>query len=956
MVFGSYFSYAQVSLIENYFDGQGGIEGLQYPADMELDSSGNMYIVGNSTYLHLLMPESAEYATFIELQSAVTIPNLGNVGVIKATPDNRFFYLTGYKKLMIFKKEKGQSQLSYIKTIDNSPDLDQGDPFIDLAISPDGKNLYLASWEIAKWQYSLKVFAIDSLSGDITLKNNITDIQNINNIVCNNLFVYSTSSGDFENSIRVYQRTSDDNLVLVQKMNAADSISQIKSITLSVDNRFLYVSDKNSVFLFECQSNGSLLFKNKNLISDFYSQFWNESTLMASADNQNLYLTDYKGIMVFKRDTASGKISFIQSILGDPDYNLFYNISSIKISPSGSKVFVLSKYNSKIVIYDRDKTSGTLKYSGMIINGQKKIYGLSYASDIVISKNDKFLYTLAESETNIIGFYKRNSKGKLEFEKNVTWFELDPEIGPAKDFQLSPDDKSMYISSREMYGMRILNRDTVSGELALYKTYIDSKNEFSNEMISEFVIPADGKNLYAATYNYLINYKIDKENPDIRFVTKLNTDGKTGNGISGWKKIIASYDGKNIYTFSSSMDFVSGISVYSRMEDGSIHHIENLTSYQFSFMKEVPFSIAISPDDRYLYAAGTSLICFKRNPENGKLTFNYQIKYEDPEIGNIRMLNHITISNDGRFLLGVSCEKKTILSFYRFATSGKLMLKQTAHYNNNYYNCSSPASFSMFSQDMKNVYIVSPSDGTLGVYEASIPLSLTKNSDFCLGDTAEIMVDEGYHYLWSNGETQNTLKTTIPGEYSVQVTDDSGRKGADTTNVVFHNHPEFSFIIEEWGSNDSTTMINSYISDWSVPYTYLWNDGSTLEFIMVSNPDSLNPKKDFSLTVTDKYGCSSSDSISLIYTFLENDYLKNDHGISVFPNPFNEIIYIGILQPGLGNLSVRICSMEGKELLKTNLSGLQTNRLDLNMLNPGMYILEVTDNNFIKRRKILKLK
>ncbi|MBK6282749.1 MAG: hypothetical protein IPF54_08870 [Draconibacterium sp.] len=214
-------SFSQLTVIENYFDGQGGIEGLESPTDMEIDSSGNMYIVGNSSYLHLFMHENAEYANFVELQNA-TINH------------------------EIFTRKEGQDRLMHLKTIENNTDLELGYAvFTDLSISQDGKNLYLAR-EVANLQNSLMVFSIDSLSGDITLRNKITDVQNINNIICNNQFVYTTSRGDSENSIRVYQRTNDNNIVLVQKINAADSISQIKSITLSADNRFYMFRTKNS--------------------------------------------------------------------------------------------------------------------------------------------------------------------------------------------------------------------------------------------------------------------------------------------------------------------------------------------------------------------------------------------------------------------------------------------------------------------------------------------------------------------------------------------------------------------------------------------------------------------------------------------------------------------------------------------------------------------------------------
>ena len=944
---------AQLKLIHNYVEGEGGIEGLLYPNEMELDSKGNMYIIGNSSYLHLFISETNENVSFVELKNSSTIPSLANDDEIKSTPDKHFYYVTGDNKLSLFTKRPESGKLDYVKTIENNIDFDFGyGVFTDLAISPDGKILYLAREDDSK--NSLKIFTIDPISGNLILNNKIASVKNINNIICNNKFVYTTSRGNNENSLCVFKRNTDDNLELIQKINAADSVSQIKSLALSADNRYLYMADINSVFVYSVnQTSGELQFIDKIAISDFYEHFWNETTLTASSDNQNLYLTDFLGIMVFKRDTVSGKLTFIQKIQEDYNFTGFYSISSLKISESGSKIYVLSKFNNSIIIFNRDKTTGTLTFSDKILNEQKKIKGLTDVTGVIIPKNDKFLYTLAESGYNSIGIYNRLADGRLDFQKNVMWNELGPEIGAVKNFQLSPNERNMYISSTNMYGIRILNRDTANGDLSFYNSYTASDG-LQDEQIWEIIIPADGKNLYAATNNYLVNYKIDNANSDLIFSSKMLTDGQNNNGLAGRKRIIASNDNKNLYVFSSSAFSASGISVYSRGENGTPELVEKLLNTEYPFMVDRTFSLAISPDDQYLYAAGTSLLCFKRNKETGNLNFEYELKYNDLVSGFLYRLSNITISRDGKYLLAVSNENKIALSFYRSINNGKLKLKQIAHFSTD-DNYASGDPFSVFSSDMKTAYIASPYDGSLGAYEASIPLGLEPISDFCKGDTALIIVDEGYNYLWSNGSTKNYTKTTSPGEISVQVTDGTGRKGADTTTVVLHQ-PEFSLINDEWGSNDSTTLINAIISEGIFPFTYLWNDGSTLEYMIVSNPDSINPKKDFSLTVTDKYGCYNTDSISLIYTGLKDIFTNDDNLIIIFPNPFNEKININFRKNVKGEVNVSVSNTEGKVLVKKLLDGENSYSLDLKLLKPGIYFIEVSGENFAKRGKILKLK
>lgn len=955
LVFIYNISSAQLKLIHNYLEGEGGIEGLIYPNDLETDSTGNMYIIGNSSYLHLFMPESTENPTFVELKNVSDIPDLGNDDEIKATPDHHWFYIVADNKLLLFSKKLQSGQLDYVKTFENNIDFEFGyGGFTDLAISPDGKNLYLAREDDTD-QHALKVFTIDSNSGNLTLKNKIDGIKNINNIVCNNQFIYTTSRGNYENSVCVFKRTENDSLLLVQKINAADTISQIKSLALSGDGKFLYFNDNNSVFTFKAnQTAGELQYSDKITISDYYEHFSNQTTLTASSDNQNLYLTDYNGIMVFKRDTESGKITFIQKIQEDYNFTGFLSISTLKISASGSKVYVLSKYNNSLIIFNRNNTDGTLTYSKKIANEQNKIKGLTDIRGVIIPQNGKFLYTMTESGYNTIGFYKRLQDGRLDFQKNILWNELGPEIGAFKDIQLSPDEKIVYISSTNMYGIRVINRDTVSGELSFFNSYT-APDKVQDEIISEIVIPSDGKNLYAATYNYIVNYEVDSMSHELIFNSKILTEGPDNGGLAGYKKIIASNDSKNLYVFSSTNFSVNGISVYKRGANGNPELVETLLNTEYPFMVDRNFSLTISPDDQYLYAAGTSLLCFKRSPQTGKLTFEFEIKYDKLNIGNLYRLGNISISRDGKYFLAVSNENKIALSFYRSASTGKLKLKQVAHFSaDDNYIYTDP--FSVFSDDMKTAYIASPYDGSLGAYEASIPLGLDSSSDFCKGDNALIQVDEGYNYLWSNGSTVNFTTTTQPGIYTVQVSDGNGRTGADTTTVVFHKQPDFSLVVEDWGSTDSTLMINSYINDGEFPFTYLWNDGSTLQFINVSKPDSLNQKKVFSLTVTDKYGCFSSDTIRLIYTNSEDFPLNDDNRISVFPNPFDKYLNINPKQDLRGDILVKIINTEGKAVLERLLEGEKLYKLDVGFLKPGMYVIEVTANKHTQTNKILKFK
>lgn len=67
----------------------------------------------------------------------------------------------------------------------------------------------------------------------------------------------------------------------------------------------------------------------------------------------------------------------------------------------------------------------------------------------------------------------------------------------------------------------------------------------------------------------------------------------------------------------------------------------------------------------------------------------------------------------------------------------------------------------------------------------SVSVSITGNSLFCVGDSIALDAGAGFtSYLWSNGDTTQTISVLSPGPYSVIVQSLSGCMGYDTVTVV----------------------------------------------------------------------------------------------------------------------------------------------------------------------------
>lgn len=127
-----------------------------------------------------------------------------------------------------------------------------------------------------------------------------------------------------------------------------------------------------------------------------------------------------------------------------------------------------------------------------------------------------------------------------------------------------------------------------------------------------------------------------------------------------------------------------------------------------------------------------------------------------------------------------------------------------------------------------------------------------------LNGTASVSVSGGtppFTYLWSNGQTTQTITGLAPGTYTLVVTDSTGFSSSNG-GVVISNalsavttvNPVSCF----GGSNGSVLMT---VSNGTAPYTYQWSSGQTTK-----NINSLTVGV-YSVTITDSQGCTYTHSV-----------------------------------------------------------------------------------------------
>ena len=129
-------------------------------------------------------------------------------------------------------------------------------------------------------------------------------------------------------------------------------------------------------------------------------------------------------------------------------------------------------------------------------------------------------------------------------------------------------------------------------------------------------------------------------------------------------------------------------------------------------------------------------------------------------------------------------------------------------------------------------------------------------SSFCQGGSVTLTSSIGASYLWSTGETTQSIVVASSGNYTVTVTNALGCSATSSPKVVTVNaYPTASIT----PSGPTTLCQGGTISlTSSVGFTYLWNNGATTQSISTTTSGS------YSVTVTALNGCAATSAVQTI--------------------------------------------------------------------------------------------
>ena len=171
----------------------------------------------------------------------------------------------------------------------------------------------------------------------------------------------------------------------------------------------------------------------------------------------------------------------------------------------------------------------------------------------------------------------------------------------------------------------------------------------------------------------------------------------------------------------------------------------------------------------------------------------------------------------------------------------------------------------------------------------------------CKGDQIDLTVNTGFNsYLWSTGDTSNSIKITTAGDYSVTVKDVNGCEKTKTFKIVASEPATITgTVVKDFSANENTVLVE---------YTGIGNYEFSLDGIVFQDEPLFTRVSPgiFNAVIRDKNGCGLSNS----YLFYVIDYPRfftpNDDG-------YNDTWYIKNLDQ-LPKCTISIFDRYGKFL------------------------------------------
>ena len=323
--------------------------------------------------------------------------------------NNLYFTMRDNDRLGRFRRDAGSGSLTFDRYwIDGSGDVNGLDGARDLAVSPDGKHLYVTGSS----DNALATFNLDD-SGNPTFARVLVD----------------GSSGT--------------------------GLNGAYGVALSSDGMHLYVAGnlENSLTLFDRNATTGALTE-RTVYRDGQSGVDGLNGAVFSAlspDGNNLYVTGFSenALAVFDRNATTGVLA--ERIVyrdGKSGVDGLRGAFQLVVSPDGKNVYVTGASEVALALFNRNTGTGALTFAGVFKNSDAGLREFVGPRGIAISADGKNLYVSALEGDALFGFDRNLETSVLTLYESFDLAGVGDVLDNPRGIALSSDGKTLYVTSR----------------------------------------------------------------------------------------------------------------------------------------------------------------------------------------------------------------------------------------------------------------------------------------------------------------------------------------------------------------------------------------------------------------------------------------------------------------------------------------------------------------------------
>ena len=392
------------------------------------DVTGGTYRdAGSAEELDLALEEAAEAAAE---EAAPSMSGLGRPSSVAISPNGEYAYVTspGVDTLLVLKRDSTTGTLTFVEVHKNRADgVDGLRGAYSAAVSPDGKNVYVASTHD-----QMGVFSRDTSTGKLTFveahKDGVAGVDGLYGALSvavspDSGTVYVAGSED--DAVAVFDRdTATGALTFVQVLkdgvDGVDGLDRVQAVTVSPDSEHVYTAsnpglkDDALVHFKRDRSTGKLTFVKAYVDGvDELDGLQGASSVAVSLDNRHVYVASRTddAVAIFGRDPDTKALTFVAAHKGD----VRGKARALAISPDGKNVYVVTDIGDTILVFGRDGGTGTLTFIEVHKDNEDGVDGLEYANSVTVSPDNKNVYVTGLDDRAVAVFSRDTSTGRLTF-------------------------------------------------------------------------------------------------------------------------------------------------------------------------------------------------------------------------------------------------------------------------------------------------------------------------------------------------------------------------------------------------------------------------------------------------------------------------------------------------------------------------------------------------------------